>query len=82
MATNAEMLAEAQAMYAAYVKAEAIVLTGQSYSIKDRTLTRADLMEIRKGRQEWATQVQLLSAAPATGVSSGGIRMKRAIIRD
>ena len=41
MATNAEMLEEARTMYAAYVKAEAIVLTGQSYSIKDRTLTRA-----------------------------------------
>lgn len=82
MATNAEMLEEARTMYAAYVKAEAIVLTGQSYSIKDRTLTRADLAEIRKGRQEWFTQVQLLSAAPATGTSSGGIRMKRAIIRD
>lgn len=82
MATNAEKLAEARAMYEAYVKAEAIVLTGQSYSIKDRTLTRADLVEIRKGRQEWAAQVDLLSAAPANATSTGGIRMKRAIIRD
>jgi hypothetical protein len=31
-----------------YIAAEAAVLKGQSYSIGNRTLTRADLTEIRK----------------------------------
>lgn len=80
--TNAEMLTEARDMYAAYVTAERIVLTGQAYTIKDRTLTRADLSEIRQGREEWLTKVRILEAANPTASGGGGIRVKRTVIRD
>lgn len=36
-----------------YTKAEKAVLSGQSYSISGRSLTRADIAQIRKGRHEW-----------------------------
>ena len=36
-----------------YVAAEKAVLKGQSYTINNRSLDRADLEEIRKGRKEW-----------------------------
>lgn len=76
MATNQEKLIEAQSMYTEYMNAERAALQGQSYSIGDRTLTRADLSEIQKGRQFWAAEVCALS----TGKT--GIRMKRVIPRD
>lgn len=44
---------EALEMYTAYLKAEAAVLTGKSYQIGNRMLTREDLRDIRRGRQEW-----------------------------
>lgn len=36
-----------------YTEAEMKVLRGQSVSINGRTMTRADLSEIRDGRHEW-----------------------------
>jgi hypothetical protein len=36
-----------------YVEAEKAILTGQSYSIGNRSLTRANLTEIRNARSEW-----------------------------
>lgn len=44
-------------MLAAYLDAEAKILTGQSVSFNGRTLTRADLDEIKKGRREWERKV-------------------------
>lgn len=83
MATNAELLAQAQVMLGKYIEAESTVLTGQSYSIKDRTLTRANLMEIREGRKEWQSEVARLSNADPAGTSgSSSIRVKRVIPRD
>lgn len=46
MPTAAEMLAK-------YLDAEARILSGQTFRFGDRMVTRADLAEIRKGRQEW-----------------------------
>lgn len=40
-------------MVNAYTEAEKAVLTGQSYTIKNRSLTRANLNDIRDARQEW-----------------------------
>lgn len=55
-------LAEAQAKLAEYKEAESKVLNGQSYSIGDRALTRADLREIREGLKYWDNIVSQLIA--------------------
>jgi len=54
-------LQEARDMESFYIAAEKQVLNGQSISKGDRTWTRADLAEIRKGRREWSAKVQQLS---------------------
>ena len=41
----------------AYYKAEMAVLTGQSYQIGTRKLTRADLSEIRKAIEDLETEI-------------------------
>lgn len=51
-----------------YIAAELAVLKGQSFRYGDRYLTRADLVEIRKGRQEWEAK-----AAAETGFSRSRI---------
>jgi len=43
----------AREMFLEYVKAEKAVLTSQAYQIGGQSLTRANLEQIRKGRQEW-----------------------------
>lgn len=55
-------LAQAQAHLDAYMAAELKVTAGQSYSIGDRALTRADIAEIRKGIEYWNKQVSILTA--------------------
>lgn len=55
-------LAQAEAMLALYLTAEEKVLLGQSYSIGDRALTRADLRWIVSSRKEWEKKVAQLSA--------------------
>lgn len=52
-----------------YIAAEQAVLKGQSYTINGRTLTRANLPEIRKGRQEWEQRVAAEQAAARGGSS-------------
>ncbi len=47
----------AQEMLDQYIAAEVAVLGGQSFRLGERQLTRADLAEIRKGRQEWQATV-------------------------
>ena len=54
-------------MLAAYIAAETAVLTGQSYTILGRTLTRANLSEIRAGRKEWERRVANETAAAQGG---------------
>jgi hypothetical protein len=53
----------------AYLAAEAAILNGQSITFAGRTLTYADLAEIRKGRKEWERKAQ----AEARG-TAGGLR--------
>jgi len=67
-------LVEAQEMYTLYLEAEKAILKGQSYTIKDRTLTRANLTSVVKARKEWQALVNQLTA--------GGMRVRRAVPRD
>lgn len=53
MTSTAITLTKAQEMVATYLAAEECVLTGQQYSIGDRSLTRVDLREIIKQREKW-----------------------------
>ena len=50
-------LAQAQSQLDAYLAAETAVLTGQSYEIAGRKLTRADLDSIQKGIETWNARV-------------------------
>lgn len=50
-------MATAQEMYDKYLAAEMAVLEGQSVRFGERMLTRADLVEIRAGRNEWARKL-------------------------
>ena len=62
-------MATASEMVDLYVAAEMAVLQGRSFAWGDgRSLTRVDLPEIRKGRQEWEARVAA-QAASATGRS-------------
>ena len=62
---------------ALYMDAEAVVLTGQSYTIGGRSLTRANLADIRKGVDYWSDKLAEAETAEATG--RNGICMRRAI---
>lgn len=70
-------LTQAQTMLAAYIAAEQAVLTGQSYTIGQRSLTRANLSEIRKGRNDWQAAVNRL-----VNGSGQGPRVTRIVPRD
>ena len=65
-------LAIAEARLTAYLDAEAAVLNNQKYEIdlggSRRSLTRADLAEVRKGIEYWSALTTRLSNA-ATGGS-------------
>lgn len=59
----------------AYYKAEMAVLSGQKYQLGTKSLTRADLSEIRKAINELETEL--------SNVSNGGKRkVLRAVPRD
>lgn len=60
-----------------YLAAEEKALAGQSYTIGGRTLTRANLAEIREGITLWASRLKQAQADEARGRS--GIRMMRFI---
>lgn len=74
MATPAVSLATAQEMLDLYIEAEKTVLKNQSYTIKDRTFTRANLAIITRERAKWQQVVD--------GLSGRGIRSRRAVPRD
>ena len=61
-------LDQARQMLQTYLDAELKVLSGQSYSIGGRTLTRADLAAIRAGRDEWQKKVDSLENAKAPAI--------------
>lgn len=50
-----------------YIAAELAVLKGQRFRIGERDVTRADLVEIRRGRQEWERRL-----AGEVAVARGG----------
>lgn len=52
---------------ALYYEAEGKALSGQSYTIGGRSLTRAQLSEIRDGITYWQGQVDRLTATGRTG---------------
>lgn len=56
-------------MVALYIAAEKAVLNGQSYSINGRSLTRANLSEICKGRDYWQSRVNAENATSLGGSS-------------
>lgn len=53
-------LLQAQTQLDAYLAAETAVLSGQSYEIAGRKLTRADLDSIQKGIESWNARVGTL----------------------
>ncbi len=55
-------LVEAQTMLATYIEAEKSILKGQSYSIGDRALSRADLHDLAEQRKYWSDMVENLTA--------------------
>lgn len=60
-------------MLSAYLQAEAAILAGQEFWWSDgRKLRRADLPEIRAGRQEWEARVSAESAMAAGQPTFGG----------
>ena len=56
-------LAQAEAQLALWLAASTAVAAGQSYSIKDRSLSRVDASEIREQIDYWQNWVQKLSNA-------------------
>ena len=59
---------------AMYLEAEKVVMTGQSYTIGNRSLTRANLAEIRK-----AIDDLLAAGATIEGETMTGSRSKRVV---
>lgn len=57
-----EQLTIAKSRLAAYYDAEMAVLSGQAYTIGTRSLTRANLAEIRKAISELEKQVEELKS--------------------
>ncbi len=67
-------LAQAEARLATYLAAEEAVLSGQSYTIGDRALTRADLAKIQEGIKAWDERVKTLSGS---AIGAGRVRTVR-----
>lgn len=65
--------------YEAWLEAELAVSTGQSYSIGSRSLTRANLTEIRNQLEYWRKEIEKLDALANY---NGRNRTYRAVPRD
>lgn len=63
----------------AWLEAEMAVTTGQSYTIGSRTLTRANLTEIRNAITYWDGKISQLENIQKTG---GRNRVRRVVPRD
>ncbi|HRG71350.1 MAG: hypothetical protein JNN18_09505 [Rubrivivax sp.] len=70
-------LAQAEAKLALYLEAETAVLAKQSYTIAGRSLTYADLGEIRAGIQAWDARCKQLEVEATTG----GSRLRTIVAR-
>ena len=68
-------LTEVKERLAAYLAAEVSILKSQSYTIKDRTLTRADLRYVQAEIRRLQTLVDQMEAG-------GSARVRRVIPRD
>lgn len=60
-------MTRAQQMLEKYLEAEAAVLEGRSVTFGGRTLTMADLNQIRDGRKEWERRVAMEATATHGG---------------
>ena len=63
-------LSQAETQLVSYLEAETKVLAGQSYDFNGRSLTRANLSEIRAGIDAWDRRVKNLNAKLSRGRSS------------
>ena len=54
-----------------YLEAEAAILQGQAYTLDGRSLTRADLAEVRRGIEE----------LEAEGITPNGLERKRRCVQ-
>lgn len=70
-------LEEAKNMLAGWVEAESVVMTGQSYRIGTRQLSRANLKEIAERINFWRNEVSRLE-----GGRRPGARVIRIVPRD
>lgn len=68
-------IAQKQTLLNEYLAAEKAVLRGQAYTIKDRSLTRADLRWIQQERKNLETEI-------AGMANSGSIKVRRVLFRD
>ena len=62
-----------------WLAAEEAIATGQRYQIEGRSLTRADLYDVRKEIEFWEGK---LAVAAAEAQYGGRNRVSRAVIRD
>lgn len=69
-------LAQAEAQLAVWLAASSAVASGQSYSIKDRSLSRVDAGEIREQINYWQGWVTTLTA------SASGRRRTRYVVNE
>jgi len=68
-------LTQKKSLLAEYLKAETKILKGQSYTIKDRTLERADLRWVQAERRRLSEEIEAEEG-------SRKIRSRRAVPRD
>lgn len=66
-------MTQAADMLALYIQAESAVLLGQEFTLGDRRLRRADLVEIQAGRREWQAKVNVEQARAAGAPTIGGL---------
>lgn len=78
MSYEAISLTEAQEMLTLWKQAyRAIAISGQSYKLGTRQLTRADLSEVKKELAYWRNEVERMTAGTRRGP-----RVKRVVVRD
>jgi hypothetical protein len=66
-------MTQATDMLALYIQAETAVLAGQEFTLGDRRLRRADLVEIRAGRREWQARANAETARSNGSPTIGGL---------
>jgi regulator of sirC expression with transglutaminase-like and TPR domain len=72
------LLVDLQRRLAEYKLCESAILLNQSYTIKDRSFTRADLGVVQKAINDLQSQIDAINNGGGTGI----IRTKRVVMRD